>query len=140
MTLDRQPKQPHSSDLAHRQTKNSEYSVLRLGIHGPAEVSVLVLSIQAICLASWCLPVLPPACPSNTLTACRSTTHHRDLKCVLGGSKTLLTTTFLHMLQTIYDTYKLRLSDITFFEPVKNTTTWTSLIIKSLDLSTVTYR
>jgi hypothetical protein len=46
------------------------------------------------------------------------TTSHRDLKCVLGGSKTLLATTFLHMLETMYDTYKERLSDITFFEPV----------------------
>ena len=42
---------------------------------------------------------------------------NRDLKCVLGGSKTLLTTTFLHMLQTLYETYKKRLSDITF-EPI----------------------
>jgi hypothetical protein len=46
------------------------------------------------------------------------TTSHRDLKCVLGGSKTLLATTFLHMLETMYDTYKEHLSDITFFEPV----------------------
>jgi hypothetical protein len=43
---------------------------------------------------------------------------NRNLKCVLGGSKTLLATTFLHMLQTLYETYKKRLSDITFFEPI----------------------
>ena len=41
-----------------------------------------------------------------------------DLKCVLGGSKTLLANTFLHMLETLYTKYKARLADLTFFEPV----------------------
>ena len=40
---------------------------------------------------------------------------------MLGGSKTLIATTFLLMIQTLYTNYKVRLSDLTFFEDIMDT-------------------
>ena len=44
--------------------------------------------------------------------------HYRDIKCVLGGSTTALSNTFLHMLDYLRTTYKERLSDLKFYRPV----------------------
>ena len=46
-----------------------------------------------------------------------STCTYRDLKKVLGGSKTLLCETFLYMLGYVYARYRQRLCDLTWFEP-----------------------
>ena len=130
---DRLPKRSDPSNLAHRGLWHSERCAIRLGHDGTPQTSICCMPVPVSVFVACCLTCL---CTSNpisfvntlvTLTLhCNSNahhkqTHHSDLKCVLGGSKTLLATTFLHMLQTLYSTYKIRLSDLTFFENIMST-------------------
>lgn len=59
--------------------------------------------------ADWALMVL--------LKRLASTASYRDLKKILGGSKTVLSDTFLHMLGYMYHRYSRRLSDLAWYEP-----------------------
>jgi hypothetical protein len=47
---------------------------------------------------------------------------YRDVAAVVGGNKTELCVTFLHMLELLHDKYKDRLRNLKFFTPFTNTT------------------
>lgn len=42
---------------------------------------------------------------------------YRDMMCVVGGGKTALSNTFLHMLEMLFVKYRARLASLTFFRP-----------------------
>lgn len=64
---------------------------------------------QSLVCSAWALMVM--------IKRLASTCTYRDLKKVLGGSKTLLCETFLYMLGYVYARYRQRLCDLTWFEP-----------------------
>ena len=65
---------------------------------------------QSTVASDWAFMVL--------LKRLSSACQYRDIQCVLGGSKTALSNTFLHMLEYLYTTYKERLSDLKFYRPI----------------------
>jgi hypothetical protein len=64
---------------------------------------------QSVVSADWAMMVL--------MKRLASTASYRDLKKILGGSKTALSDTFLHMLGYLYHRYSRRLSDLSWYEP-----------------------
>lgn len=75
----------------------------------PRWIRVGTDSTQSLVCSAWALMVL--------IKRLASTCTYRDLKKVLGGSKTLLCETFLYMLGYVYARYHRRLCDLTWFEP-----------------------